>query len=113
MENPFLTVTEYLNRIDDKLNLIINQQSNVEVGKDELLTIQQAAKLLHCSIPTLYAKHSKSLIPGVSKVGKRLLFNKAAILDWIAVNRKKSISEMKEDAQNHLVPTKNGGLKNG
>ena len=110
MENPFQTVTEYLNQIDSKLNQLIQQQPKVEVAKSQLLTIEQTAEFLHCSIPTLYSKHSKGQIPGVSKVGKRLLFNQEALLVWIAEKEYKTKAQIQDEARKDLVNKKGDAL---
>ena len=110
MENPFLEVTDYLDRIDSKLNQLIAQDTQKDgVKENQFLTIQEAADLLCGSVPTLYSKRSKGEIKGVSKVGKRLLFDKQILLDWIKEKRQKTQGELQEEA--HTFLKRKGGAK--
>jgi excisionase family DNA binding protein len=87
-------------------NALLNKVSGQETKQNELLTIQQAATMLHCSVPTLYSKHSKGEIPGVSKVGKRLLFNESTLRNWVVQNEHKTADQIKEAARESLANRK-------
>lgn len=76
--------------------------------QNQLLTIDEVADLLHLTKPTIYSKHSKGELPGVCKRGKRLYFQRDVIINWIKAGRKKSNTEIDEDAGNYLVKTKKG-----
>lgn len=82
-----------------------SQYSNFDASKDQpdqLLTIEEASKLLHLTKPTLYSKVSKGELPGVCKQGKRLYFSKESLIDWIKSGRKKSNAEIEADAETYL-----------
>jgi hypothetical protein len=66
---------------------------------EQLLTIQQAGEILNLSVPTIYGLVSRAEIP-VSKRGKRLYFSKQELLDWVKAGRKKTNSEIADEAQN-------------
>jgi hypothetical protein len=70
---------------------------------DKYLTIQQAADLLHIKVVTLYSKHSKREIPGVSKVGKRLFFDRGTLLDYIKEGRQKTKEENQTKTLNMMA----------
>ena len=76
------------------------------IGKqetDDLMNIQEAAKYLRLTVPTLYGHVSKSTIP-VSKQGKRLYFSKKELTEWIKSGRKKTVAEITaevEQGNNH------------
>lgn len=74
--------------------------------QNELLTIQEAAELLHLTVPTIYTKTSKGELPGVCKQGKRLYFDKQVLTDWIRSGRKKTNAEVLEDAESYLSSKK-------
>ena len=76
---------------------------------EQLLTIQEAANLLHLTVPTIYTKHSKGELPNVCKRGKRLYFSKQSLLDWVKEGRKKSSAEIDAEAEAYLSNKK--GLK--
>lgn len=88
---------EKLARIEQLLSTPIAQSE-----ADTLLTIQQAAEFLHLSVPTLYGKVHTREIP-FSKQGKRLYFSKAELSDWVKSGRKKTQSEITEEAQQSLT----------
>ncbi|HLO45783.1 MAG TPA: helix-turn-helix domain-containing protein [Leadbetterella sp.] len=64
----------------------------------QLLTIDQAAYLLCLTKSTLYTKHSKGEIPGVSKQGKRLWFRKDILLEWLQSGKVYSVPELESQA---------------
>lgn len=82
------------------------QQPTTEPTED-FLSIQEAAKLLHLTVPTMYSKHSRGELPGVSKRGKRLYFSKKILLAWLEAGRQKTTDEVKLDAESFL--NKKGG----
>jgi excisionase family DNA binding protein len=70
-------------------------------NENELLTIQEAAEFLKVTVPALYTKVSRHEIP-VSKPGKRLYFNKTDLKKWIIASRKKTVVEMRKDAEEQI-----------
>lgn len=68
---------------------------------DAILTIEQAAEFLNLSKATLYGYVHNSTIP-VSKRGKRLYFSKMELLQWIKEGRKKTHSEIEQEANSRL-----------
>ncbi len=75
---------------------------------EELLNIQEAAALLHLTVPTIYTKHSKGELPGVCKRGKRLYFSKQSLIEWVKEGRKKSNAEIEKEAEAYLSNNKKG-----
>jgi len=84
-------------------------QSQTNDQQEQLLTIAEAANLLHLSVPTLYSKHSKGEIPNVCKRGKRLYFSKQSLIEWVKEGRQKSSLETIREAEDFLSNKK--GLK--
>lgn len=78
---------------------------------EKLLTVQEAANLLHLKVPTIYSKHSKGELPGVCKRGKRLYFSKQSLIEWVKEGRKKSNAEIEAEAEAYLSNNKKGLLK--
>ncbi|QCR24493.1 helix-turn-helix domain-containing protein [Pontibacter sp. SGAir0037] len=83
---------EKMNRIE---RLLVEQQPPPE--KETLLNVSQAATFLHLSVATLYTKVSCRDIP-YSKRGKRLYFRKSELEDWVRQGRKKTVSEIQQEA---------------
>lgn len=50
--------------------------------EDDLMIIEEAAKFLHLSKPTMYALVSKRQIPHIKR-GNRLYFSKRALTTWL------------------------------
>ena len=60
---------------------------------DQLLTTQEAAELLHLSVPTLYSKVCKGELPSM-KQGKRLYFSQKELVEYVKQGRKKTTGEI-------------------
>ena len=48
-----------------------------------LLTVDDTAELLRTTRKAIYAMVERSQLPGVTRIGRRLLFRRAAVLDWL------------------------------
>lgn len=106
-------VTMLTKEVSELKRLLINNQEHPPTEQPEkLLTIQEAASLLHLTVPTLYSKHSKGELPGVCKRGKRLYFSKQSLIEWVQQGRQKSNAEIEAEAVAYLSKTKKG-LNNG
>ncbi len=58
-------------------------------SKDVLLTREEACEFLNCSSTTLYYKMRDDGLP-YSKLGRKLLFSKAKLIEFISVQTKKN-----------------------
>lgn len=81
--------------------LLSNTNGTSSKNNDELITIEEAAKFLHLSKPTIYSKVSKAEIPYMKR-GKRLYFSKLELTDFIKQGRVKSNEELKSEAHTFL-----------
>src|SRR4051812_15617870 len=104
----FEQLPQAVSELHDKLN---NIEQLLREGKlqapeeDELLTILGASKFLNLSTQTVYGKVSRNEIP-VNKQGKRLYFSRSELVEWIKSGRKKTISEIQEEAVQAIIPRK-------
>ena len=104
----FEQLPQAVSELHDKLN---NIEQLLREGKlhapeeDELLTILGASKFLNLSTQTVYGKVSRNEIP-VNKQGKRLYFYRSELVDWIKSGRKKTVSEIQEEAVQYYIPRK-------
>jgi excisionase family DNA binding protein len=76
--------------------------------QDEILNANQAAKLLNIAKPTLYSKTSRQEIP-FFKRGKKLLFRKSELIQWIENGKHRSKAELDRMANDYLT-SKNNSL---
>jgi excisionase family DNA binding protein len=88
--------------------LIEKQEQRTTEQPEQLLTIQEAAALLHLTVPTIYSKHSKGELPDVCKRGKRLYFSKQSLIEWVKEGRKKSNAEIEQEAEAYLSNNRKG-----
>ena len=86
-----------INSISERVTANILEAVKQPEHSDRLLTIDEAATLLHLSKATVYTKVSKNELPGVCKQGKRLYFDRQIIIDWIKSGRKTSKAENEQD----------------
>lgn len=88
-------------RIENIERILKNNAKEEKEIDDNLLTIQDASKLLKLSVATIYSKVCRNELP-VSKKGKRLYFLKSELLDWIKSGRIKTIAEIQKEVNNRL-----------
>ena len=53
------------------------------VASPVLLTVAETAALLRTSRKAVYAMVDRGRLPGVIRIGRRLLFRRDALVDWI------------------------------
>lgn len=103
-------VTQLYDKLENIERMLLDRSNETKPEADELLTVQDTAKFLTLSIPTVYGLVSRSEIPSMKK-GKRLYFSKTELTDWIKASRKKTVSELAVEADTFLSNQKKRGLK--
>lgn len=78
------------------------KQINQAPEDDQLLNIKEAATLLSLSVPSMYRLCNEKKIPNLKKAGK-ILFSKQELMEWAKEGRRKTKTEIAEDAENHLA----------
>jgi excisionase family DNA binding protein len=58
-----------------------------------LLTVDEAASLLRTSRLAIYAMVERGQLPGVTRIGRRVLLRSADLLDWLNQRRTPSSRE--------------------
>jgi excisionase family DNA binding protein len=58
-----------------------------------LLTVDEAASLLRTSRAAIYALVARGQLPGVTRLGRRVLVDSADLLDWLLQKRAPSPRE--------------------
>jgi hypothetical protein len=95
-------LNERLDRIEQ---LLLPKGKDSQPDPDELLNIQQAAEVLHLSVPTVYGLVQHASVP-VCKRGNRLYFSKHELTSWILSGRKKTVSEIESEANQYISTRK-------
>jgi len=104
MNNPFETIDARLSNIENLLLDLKHSEKGVNQSQvDQLLTIKEAAEVLHLSVPTIYGYVSRNEIPFSKRPNsKRLWFSKQDLTNWIKEGRKKTISEIASEASSYV-----------
>ena len=59
----------------------------------DLLTVDEVADLLRTTRKAIYAMNDRRQLPGVVRVGTRLLVDRALLLEWLRQKRAPSLKE--------------------
>ena len=85
------------------------QEKDPPTNTDELLTVQDAAKFLSLSVPTIYGLIHKGELP-VMKRSKRCYFSRHELLDYLKQGRRKTLAEtameISKETDAHLLTLK-------
>ena len=101
MVNPFEAIELKLNSIETLLlqlhtRNISKQNSNMD--EETILNINEAAEYIKLSIPSIYRLVGEQTLPAIKK-GKKLLFSKKSLTEWLMEGRKKTLSEIQRDGK--------------
>ena len=69
--------------------------------KAEVLSAEQAAEFLHIAKQTLYSMTSRRKIP-FYKNGKKILFRRGDLEEWLNSGKHEQISKIEKDARNYV-----------
>ena len=64
-------------------------------GLPLLLTSDEVAELLRTTRPAIYAMTERGQLPGITRIGRRLLFRRDVLLDWLDQKRTPSPKEQR------------------
>ena len=65
------------------------------VGLPLLLTSEEVAHLLRTTRAAVYAMTERGQLPGVTRIGRRVLYRREALLDWLNQKRTPSPKEQR------------------
>jgi excisionase family DNA binding protein len=106
MNNPFETIDARLSNIENLLlDLKHIPQTAIHQNPDELFTVEEAAKFLSLSVPTIYGLTSKKELPFMKR-SKRIYFLKADLVSYLKAGRNKSNEELESIANDYLAKGK-------
>jgi len=94
-------VTQIYDKLENIERLLLSKNNLSNPEEDKLLTIREAAVILHLSVPTIYGLVQRKCAPHF-KQGKRLYFSKRELTDWIKAGRKKTVAEITAEAGNYM-----------
>jgi len=103
MENPFDVIIEKLSRIETDIS-VLKKLSPGRVYDDpvnDIVTIDEAVKILNLAKPTIYALTSKNEIPFIKK-HRKLYFSKNDLLTWLTQGKQKTIQEATDQVNEYM-----------
>ncbi|WP_209399823.1 helix-turn-helix domain-containing protein [Pseudozobellia sp. WGM2] len=105
--DPEKLITDISERVTANILKAVRNNTSTYEQPEQLLTIQEAAQFLNLTVPTIYSKVSKGELP-VMKRSKRLYFSSIELIEYLKEGRKKSNSEIEQEAEAHLSKNKKG-----
>ena len=73
---------------------------------NDYLSVNELSQYINLSSSAIYKKTSARLIP-FTKSGKKLLFKKVAIDEWLQQHSQETLSEMQKKVVDFLKPSRN------
>jgi len=104
MENPFELILDKLNSIENLLiTAIKNDKGSVTIlNTPEILNISEVAEYLSMAKSSVYKMTSERSIPHF-KTGKKLLFKRSELDEWIKQYKIKTRREIEIEADEYLI----------
>lgn len=102
MENPFELMNARLSRIEQMLEILIETGNDSTKSDQDLVgNINDCSGWIKKSKSSIYKMTSQRKIPHL-KCGKRLLFNKDEISEWLKTGSKMTTSDFQEEIDRNL-----------
>ena len=98
-------VTSLQETVNNIERLLLQKSNEHQPEADELLTVQDCAKFLTLSVPSIYGLIAKGELP-VMKRSKRCYFSKIELLNYLKQGRKKTLAETASEADQYLKSKK-------
>ena len=107
LENLPKAVNQLAYDVSEIKRLLLEKSNTTQpAAEPELLTIDEAAKFLNLSKPTLYSKASRGELPYMKR--GRLYFSRLELMKYIKEGRQQTNAEIQENAAQYLVKRKGG-----
>ena len=111
MENPFKTINEKLDQLQNSFDTL-NNQTKEPPPENDLTNVKGAAKILDTTSGTIYNLVHEKRIPH-HKRGKKLYFFKSELIDWVRRGKKKTKEELIEEVNQNLSDLKKAKGRKG
>lgn len=100
-------VTSLQETVNNIERLLLQKSNEHQPEADELLTVQDTAKFLTLSVPTIYGLIAKGELP-VMKRSKRCYFSKVELINYLKQGKRKTLAETASEADQYLTKKKGG-----
>ena len=97
-----LTVQEVRNMFREEIKKALNESLQLQGNQlPEYLTIQELSEMINLAVPSIYGMVHRKQIPYVKR-GKKLIFEKSQIEEWLKNGRHKTKQEIDIEAADHV-----------
>ena len=93
-------VAELTRKVDELYKFITNVQP--QDPAEQFLTVDETAKFLNLSVPTIYSKVARRELPYMKR-GKRLYFARKDLETYLQGGRVKTVREIEDEADQYLT----------
>lgn len=100
-------VTSLQETVNNIERLLLQKSNEHQPEADELLTVQDCAKFLTLSVPSIYGLIAKGELP-VMKRSKRCYFSKVELINYLKQGKRKTFAETASEADQYLTQKKGG-----
>jgi excisionase family DNA binding protein len=98
-------VTLQLEKIE---RLLLDRSGQVQQQEqDIIMDVQDTAKFLHLSVPTIYSKASRGELPAMKR-GKRLYFSRQSLMQYLRDGECRTMADIEAEANAYLSNRKKG-----
>lgn len=108
ISNPFDQINLRFNKIENlllQLHAAKDLHKHPNVDDQDIIQIDEAANLTKYSKPAIYAYVKRGQIPCIRTTGRKILFSKKALQDWLQQGRKLTLSEIQRQSERLPLPT--------
>ena len=105
IENLPFGVDQLHKKIDNIERLLLSNIDKEAQQNDRLFTVDEAAKFLSLSVPTIYALNRQGELPVIKK-GKRCYYFEQDLLEYLRTGRRKSKHQIGDDVSKYLKSNK-------
>ncbi len=97
-----LSVQEVRNMLSEEVKKALNETPQLQGNQlPEYLTIQELSEMINLAVPSIYGMVHRKQIPYVKR-GKKLIFEKSQIEEWLKNGRHKTKQEIDIEAAEHV-----------
>jgi excisionase family DNA binding protein len=98
-----LSVDEVRKMLREEIKGVLTEVNPIQEPQEEntYLNIQQVSELINLAVPTIYGLVHRRRIPFIKR-GKKLLFEKKQLTEWLQKARKKTVTDIQKDADDYL-----------
>ncbi|MBI5538923.1 MAG: helix-turn-helix domain-containing protein [Bacteroidia bacterium] len=97
-----LSVQEVRNMLREEVKKALKESPQLQGNQlPEYLTIQELSEMINLAVPSIYGMVHRKQIPYVKR-GKKLIFEKSQIEEWLKNGRHKTKQEIDIEAAEHV-----------